>query len=433
MSSLRTGVVHHELPEDFQIHPNSPWKPLASLADIPYILTKDSFGGANNVWCIDSDSQEASLQVTTSLYPGLPATSLDLWIRCFPEHNILVIKLVRKPRVSWEAVLRVYSLGSGTMLQEIDLPGESAHTPPRRARGFLMVTVTSAADGPRAFIYKVSSKGLQEVRCFGVDPTITVQLSGQKHLVPIHISSDGDPLITSTYIPSDKISLKFHYLGKPYTATLSAYFPRSDYLAPKSVVSLIDTSLTFIMEESCSEDDYNPSRAQSTVCCISLPDLSLTWRTPLPYPTLGLTHHPKLRSYAVVGLKNRHTMFSVAFLNDGTGEILKEETFSCAPDGTVFIPNTSFPPTCTSNDDFVAVTHTGELLVLPLVDILHNGVPRNEAGKVIMQKSALRPHPINTKARKAGDNWRWVDHAVIGSKTVVLFPVKGPDMYVVKE
>jgi hypothetical protein len=91
----------------------------------------------------------------------------------------------------------------------------------------------------------------------------------------------------------------------------------------------------------------------------------------------------------------------------------------------VELPRSTAIVRCTT-DKLVVVYKTGLVSHTPLQDII--------AGQEISEAQAVttRPEPYNSKARKAGDGWNWVDHACVASEGVVLFESRGPDMHFVK-
>ncbi|KDQ12129.1 hypothetical protein BOTBODRAFT_34747 [Botryobasidium botryosum FD-172 SS1] len=395
----------------------------------PYIVTCDSFGQASNVWVIQPGEGE-SLRLLTSLQPPIPASVTRIWAVYLSSSNVLVVGFNDPKREI--GIMRPYKLDTGEALRSLELPGVfmAVHPSFRLVSGDTIAADVASGDRrvPRVVVSTIVDEGLVEVNRFKTD--LSTEAPSLENLTALHLNGEGALLTSSTSIPSKILDLTLHGPSSTARISLSPSF-ESDSLEPTAVVTLSSTSIALAIVEGESEYDYDSRLNKSTIHRISHTPLSSEWAAPVTYKVDELTHHPSLGMLVALG---RHHggedvgwRNALTFIDEQSGKVIKTEYFRNPTQSTVAAIR------CTSTDDFVAVYTTGRIYTSPLKSILDEGLPAGSDGRLLVEQTPpMRPEPYNASARKAGDQWQWVDHAFVGPKTVVLFATRGPDFFALR-
>ncbi|PPR02739.1 hypothetical protein CVT26_009450 [Gymnopilus dilepis] len=424
-SSLTSSTLQHTIPDDFDVPRSRPWDALKVFQNHPYIITADDFGAATTLWSFEG----GEAKVVTTLNPPLPSSARILNSNSLvvsAPHGVLVL-LFHDPKGKKSPidVARMYSLGTGELVQELELGFEAAWDTLLVSGDTLILTAKEHDRRPKVVWYTLSANGLEKEKEGGTDLPDGLT-AGMERLVPLYLVDAGSLVTSSTSFPSNKLEIRL----LDHRATITASHATADYIAPGPVVQ-VDDSLVLAVTEA--EFDQELSPAYATIHKISLSDLSPQWSKSLPYKVIDLTYHPALQALVVLGWKDAKGSVSeggheaiVTFLRKDNGDVLAERTFPW--DAGLH----ALTAKCTPDDNLVVVSEAGEILVVPLQSVLDSGLPLKEDGRLAMQPSPVRPEPYNTKAAKAGASWKWVKKAIVGPGAVVLFALRGPEFYAVR-
>ncbi|EPQ55935.1 hypothetical protein GLOTRDRAFT_129138 [Gloeophyllum trabeum ATCC 11539] len=430
MANFRGLTLRHKVDEDV-LDPKAPWEPLKSIhsASRPYIITFDSFGAASNVWSIDSGSPT----YVTKLEPALPGEILPhrSTVTYAPAHSILAVGYdcppsLRDDRKDSPAVLRAYSTDSGQLLEVTELSGRLAlgTSSIRCSSDYMAVAMGEPA--PQIIVFRVGSSGFQEVLRV---PSLT-----QKDIfIPVQLFDRGEDftlLTSSTSVPSSSLTLALYSRsGDSARTDLTVPEDRADWLEPGATTMLPDGTTVLHVKGTQSSCDHHPDSTRSTVYALA-PGLAISWIRRFDSVVKKVTYHPALQAIVVLSSRGKFSdsvdTFIISFLNPVSGEVIREASFR-------YQPETYLTAQCTLTDELVIVTKAGGLSVLPLQTISDEGFKDKSAEEMLITRaSPVQPEPYNTKARKAGDRWGWVDHCIVYSKGVVLIPLRGPGIFVVQ-
>jgi hypothetical protein len=429
-ASLVSSTVQHIIPDDFEIPRSRPWEALKIQENYPYILTVDASGAASILWTLES----GEAKVVTTLRPPLsrtirfPGTDNHKFI-ISATHGVVVL-FFHEPQGKRGPVdvARTYSLHSGEMIQELELAWKFTGQPLVVCDDTLALTVEEIDRRPKVIIYSLSDTGLEQVREISTDLP-DGRTAGTERLIPLHLEDDGSLLTSSTSFPSNTLDLRL----RDQHTSIHAIHPAADYIQPGPIVRIQNSIVVAVTE---AEFNLNLSPEHTTIHMLNIADLSSRWKTPLPHKVTQMTYHPKLKALVVLGWNSRKIdgpeedsepihLFTVTFLDQETGNLLTEREFPHHGG------EHSLRAKCTENDELVVVFETGNIFISPLEAILRTGLPLSENGQLVTQPSPVRPEPYNTKAAKAGERWRWVQDVAVGLGNVVLFPLRGPEFFVV--
>ena len=425
MTNVATYTVRHKLPDTFSVHTNSIWKALKSVRADPYLLTIDTFGGATNVWSINPT--DAGLPSHVATLEPQPSLSTVNWAVAASSSDINTL-IVGYNGSATAASIRAYSLPSGTLINEVTSLGHFAHTSfYRPVAGQLAVAMADSEQRPTIVLYSVSADGIKEMRRLSPDPDFTAA-PGIENLAPLHLTDSGALLTASTAIPSSTLTLMVESDSDQKKVQLPASM-EADFLYPTSLARISPSSIAIAVAESHSSADFQPVVAGCTIHGLDLSPLALQWRMSIKHGVNRLTHHPDLHILAATGTRYSLNVSEprstpvITLLDDKTGAIIKEaEVRVLAMDQLKAF-------SCSASDHLVLVLNNGRLMVITLQEVLKNGLPHKD-GVLMTEPSPTAPEPYNTKARKAGEGWRWVDHVVVGPRRIFVFPLRGPEFYV---
>ncbi|KII83766.1 hypothetical protein PLICRDRAFT_702341 [Plicaturopsis crispa FD-325 SS-3] len=410
-----TTILQHPLSAGFAPHPNSPWKALRSCYAPPYVLTSDPWSSATNVWHLAKGTTVPSL--VTNLQPPIPLTPWPShqWATTVPEHAVIIVCFHTDSNMS---VVRAHSLVTGDLLTEVELTGRLVHTSFRHVTADkIALTVADAQRRPQIILYDVHPGGLRETKRIGSDEAIC-HTPGDENLIPLLLADNGDLLTSATAIPSSTLTLS---LGSSQLLLESSSV--ADYMDVRSLAVISPTSIVIAVCESHSAYDFEAG--ECTIHCVVFSPLQSSWRAHIAHEVKSITHHPALGCIVALGSVydpnepvRRHLM---TFLDAQTGAVLREEAIPLAEHDDIVAVE------CTSSDRFVFVLKTGRVYVALLRQILESGLH----GMRDALRTLEKPEPYNAKARKAGDDWKWVDHVIVEPERLLVFPLRGPDFYVV--
>jgi len=441
MPTLHGQAIHHQLPADFAKHPNTPWDALRSIHVDPFIISIDSFSAATNVWSVDVDG----IKLVTSLQPLLPGDILTRRAKGIfsVEHSLLIIAFdvpsnSTLPEKYHGGVIRAYNVPSGTLLQEVVLHGlalDQVFT----ASPSSTYLAAALSRPTQIALYQIHSQGLTELQRF-TPPSL---IPGLESFFPVHVGDDGAVLASSTAVPSPTLPLSLYLPTATSTDTREATLTLSDdtldWLVPSGAVLTSSSSLVVAVSGTASTYDHRYTK--SSVYALSLPSLSTTWKLDLEHGVTQLSYHSALGVVVAVHADSHHA--TLTLIDAQNGGIRRIVTLPPFPDTPHVPPRVR----CTNKDEFVCVLPTGKLFVEPLRQILESGLSedaqekrtssgeREDEGEEVvlkMQSAPVNPEPLNAKARKAGERWRWVDNAVLVPSGVVLLPIRGPEMFYVR-
>lgn len=411
-----SAVFNHRLPEDSTAkHRKASWNALSVYHTHPYIIICDTFGGAAYVWSIESDDR--LLRLITALHPPLPARLARVLAIHSAQRRVIVAGFQHPERSC--AVIRSYSLDTGEELRGIELPWEYLANIHITSSDLIVAEIVSA-DWPHQVLhcitYSLAEYGLVEVERVSRDP-----VSGLRNLGVLLLTSDGNLITSSASTTSSVISLNLRG-AQNLQMSLSSSAPYDFVLATKAI-SISPTSIAVVIAKS--HVGWENMDSLRSVHSISLYPMSTQWQTPISHVTDSLSHQSALGSIVILGWESGADVFCLTFLNEHTGEIVKAERFM------VPIRYEMHTLRCTS-DDFVAVFSNGGLFISPLETILRQGLPRDGDDRLVVDiEPPVRPEPYNKKAERKGGMWRWVDLVIFSPRRLILFALRGPDIFAV--
>ncbi|KAI5458682.1 hypothetical protein BGZ63DRAFT_50915 [Mariannaea sp. PMI_226] len=442
---LKGQVIHHQIPDDFKKHPNTPWHALRSLSADPYVISLDEFGAASNIWLADADG----IRLVSSLTPPLPGNILIWRAKCLysAEHSLLIIAFNTIPHVhqftpeNTGGLIRAYNISSGVLQQEVKIDSlqlDSVFTASPSSK-----YLAAAVAKPRQIaLYQIHSQGLTHIRRVSY-PHPPPRMS---YYFPIHVGDDGSVLSSTTIFPSPCLSLHLHALdATPDIPQATVAIPglELDYLVPSG--SIMTSPSCIVVAISGSDSAFDHHYGGTSICALTMPSLSKKWNVNIEEPGFvpkevkQLSYHSALGMVVVLQVVSNQP--GLTFIDVQNGSVIRRAFTSPQFDNLNYF---SFCIRCTNKDEYVCVLPNGKIAIEPLRRILESGLSEDAQEKgteeeevpvrevtLEVQSTPVKPEPWKAKARRLGEMWQWVDHVAFVSHGAVLLSIRGPETFYV--
>ena len=456
-ASMSVKILEHALPFDFKKHVNAHWHALEHRSCPPFLLTRDNFGAATNVWRLDRLDEQGDPQ---RILLSAPLPPYDTGYIISPNQRFLAIAHSDDSQFDW----RVYDLSTGSLIPESGLRGHGHLRSYWENAGEFTALTLKEGDEDIILRYTLTGEGkLEQVGCAvpatGPEPTDSFGLEW--------LAKDGSIFTSSSVIPSwVRPARRPHSIAYyppcsdrttiPAVLDLPFTTEGKDAIFSKHFIQISETNFAFVVEENEWGTDMNPIAAVSTVRLITCtacptpgdkPGISLSWTARFEHAIDQITYVPSLSTGTIVVRGKWHAPYPypgigprgpnkriLTFLDVSTGTLLRqtEQTIN---------PSSSSAYSCIGPNLVVydALVQVPWLYAIPLARVMEIGLEgiENSEGQTDVQVTRLEvgngPDPWNSKVRRSAEQgrWKWVKNTeVLPDGKLVLFSDRGPEFWV---